>query len=147
MNNQYLDDQRKLADATALRRSLLTQLAAATTTGAIDSLKRQISDAESTIATDEASVNRLQGQISLSTVGVTISAGDAVNPSSPQTPAHHGFTLARAAHDALDVLKVAAGVALIALAVLVPVGLATAVILWIRSGWRRLARERALDAG
>ncbi len=84
VNNQYLDDQRKLADATALRRSLLTQLAAATTTGAIDSLKHRITDAESTIATDEASVNRLQGQISLSAVSVTISAGDPVNPSSPQ---------------------------------------------------------------
>jgi hypothetical protein len=58
----------------------------------------------------------------------------------------HGFTLGRATHDAGRVLEVAAGVALIALAALLPAGLLVALALWIAAALRRRARERALDA-
>jgi hypothetical protein len=144
VNSQYLDDQRRLVDAKALRTSLLTQLQAATTTTAVDSLKTQIHDTEATIAADEATVNRLQGRISYSSVAVEISGGSAVV--APPPPADGGFTVHRALDDALDVLRVAAGVLLIVLAVLIPVGLLGALAAWLRLGWRRRRRERALDA-
>jgi hypothetical protein len=57
-----------------------------------------------------------------------------------------GFTLDKAVHDAGRVLTVAAGVALIALAALVPVGLVAALGLWIGLALRRRRREQALDA-
>jgi hypothetical protein len=65
----------------------------------------------------------------------------------PVTPAAHGssFTLGRSAHDAGRVLIVVAGVALIALAVLVPLGLAAALVAWIGLAIRRRRREHALD--
>ena len=62
--------------------------------------------------------------------------------------AHHsssGFTLGRAAHDAGRVLTVAAGAALIALAVLLPVALLVALGLWVAGLLRRRRREQALD--
>jgi hypothetical protein len=144
VNSQYLDDQRRLADAKALRGSLLTQLQAAVSTTAVDSLKAQIATAESTISKDEATLNRLQGRISYSTVDVQINAA-AVAVTAARSRAG-GFSIARGAHDALDVLKVAAGVLLIALAVLVPLSLVAALLAWLGLGWRRYRRERALDA-
>ncbi len=143
VNSQYLDDRRRLADAKTLRQSLLTQLQAASTATAIDSLKQQISHAEAAIARDEAAINRLQGQISFSAVSVTISAANSAAPAPAQ--ARSGFTLRRAVHDALDVLKVSAGAALIVLAVLIPLAGLVALLAAVRSGWRRHERERALD--
>ena len=65
--------------------------------------------------------------------------------SAPVTHSSGGsFTLGRAAHDAGRVLTVGAGVALIALAVLVPVGLVAALAWWIGSvGPPAPARARA----
>jgi hypothetical protein len=132
---------RRLADARALRTSLLRRLAAATTTTAIDSLKAQIRDAEASIASDLARLNGLHGKVDNTQIAVTLNAS--------LLPGHHkpasGFTLHGAAHDAGRVLVVAAGVALIALAVLVPVGLLGLIALWLGTAVRRRRREQALD--
>ena len=133
---------RRLADARALRRSLLRQLAAATTTEQVDSLKIQISDAEASISRDQAALNGLHGQVQFSSISVTVNASAV-----PVTPVAHGssFTLGRSAHDAGRVLIVVAGVALIALAVLVPLGLVAALVAWIGLAIRRRRREQVLD--
>ena len=57
-----------------------------------------------------------------------------------------GFTLTRAGHDALHVLVVSAGVALITLAVMIPVGLVVALLMWLWVWLRQRRREHALDA-
>ena len=57
-----------------------------------------------------------------------------------------GFTISRAAHDAVKVLTVAAGVALIVLAALIPFGLVVALAAWIAYSVRRRRREHALDS-
>ena len=57
-----------------------------------------------------------------------------------------GFTIHRALHDAGRVLVVSAGVALITLAVLVPVGLLGALLMWLWVWLRQRRREHALDA-
>jgi hypothetical protein len=147
VNGRYLSDQRQLADARALRTSLLKQLAAATTTTQIDSLQAQIHDAEASISSDEATLRSLQGQISYSSLDVQINEGPIVlrpianHPSSGGS----GLTLGRAAHDAGKVLTVAAGVILIGLAALVPVGLLVALVAWIAYWIRRRRREHVLD--
>jgi hypothetical protein len=142
VNGQYLSDTRKLADDRALRTSLLKQLANATTTQQIDSLKAQINDAEASIRSDESTLRDLNHKIDFSQITVTINA--AIAP----VPTHHSsgsFTLGKAWHDAGRVLTVAAGVALIVLAALVPVGLLAAVGWWVGSAVRRRRREQALD--
>jgi uncharacterized membrane protein (Fun14 family) len=65
----------------------------------------------------------------------------------PTLVAHHssGFTIGKAAHDAGRVLVVVAGVALIVLAVMVPVGLVAALLAWVGFAVRRRRREQALD--
>jgi hypothetical protein len=141
VNGQYESDVRSLADARALRTSLLKQLASATTQPQIDSLTARIHDAEASISSDEAALRGLNRQIDYSQVGLTINGG-----SVPPVPAQSGgFGLGKAAHDAGRVLTVAAGIALIGVAALVPLGLVAALIWWIGSLTRRRRREQALD--
>jgi hypothetical protein len=141
VNDQYLADVRALADARALRTSLLKQLANASTQAQIDSLTARIHDAEASISSDEATLRRLNHQVGYSQVSVSIGAG------AVPVPVNHGsgFTLSKAAHDAGRVLTVAAGVALIGLAALVPLGLVTALAWWLRTIVVRRRREHALD--
>ena len=134
---------RALADARALRTSLLKQLAAATTTEQIDSLKAQIRDAEASIASDQATLNRLNHQVDYSQVAVFVNARPV------PAPASHGgggFTLSKAVHDAGHVLMVVAGVALIALAALTPIALVAALVWWVGATLKRRRREQALDS-
>jgi hypothetical protein len=142
VTGQLGGDGRRLAEARALRTALLRQLAAATTSTAIASLKTQIHDVDGSINNDLATLRRLQRQVAYSQIALTLNANlVAVHPGTSG-----GFTLGRAVHDAGRVLVVAAGVALIVLAALVPVGLLVALGLWVGALVRRRRREQALDA-
>jgi Domain of unknown function (DUF4349) len=143
VNNQYVQSKRRLADAQALRTSLLKQLANAITTEQVDSLKAQIRDAERSIAADESALAKLNHRIAFSNISLTIYAG--AQPLA--TPSHRsgGFTLGKAAHDAGRVLVVVAGVMLIALAVLLPVAALAALAWWVGGMFTHRRRERALD--
>lgn len=133
----------RLAEARALRRSLLRQLAAATTTEQTASLTARLHDADASIASDLSTLRGLKRQVAYSQISLTIQAsgpgGAAGNGSGG------GFTLGRAAHDAGRVLVVVAGGVLIALAVLVPLGLAGALVAWVGLIIRRRRREQSLD--
>ena len=141
VNDHYVSLNRQLADARALRTGLLRQLANATTQTEIDSLHARIHDAEASIASLEARLRSVNRAVSMSLITLTINAA--------ATPVGHSsgssFTLGKAAHDAGRVLTVAAGVALIALAVLVPLGLIAALVWWGVAAARHRRRERALD--
>jgi hypothetical protein len=139
VNNQFVDVTNRLADARALRTSLLKQLAAATTQTEIDSLKSQIHDAEASISSDQAQLKALNKRVDFSQLTVTIAANG-----TGSTPGG-GFTISKGWHDAVRVLTVAAGVALIALAALVPFGLLAALAWWIAALARRRRREQALE--
>jgi hypothetical protein len=128
----------RLAEARALRRSLLKQLAAATTATAVQSIRARLHDADASIASDLATLRGLQRQVAYSQIGVNVQATAAAGQGS-------SFTLGRAAHDAARVLVVVAGAALIALAVLVPVGLVAALLAWAGFAIRRRRREQVLD--
>jgi Domain of unknown function (DUF4349) len=142
VNDTYVSLTRRLADARALRTGLLKQLAGATTQQQIDALNARIRDVEAAISSDEAQLRSLNRQINYSQISLTISAG-----ASPvgHSPGGSGFTIGKALHDAGRVLTVAAGVALIALAVLVPLGLVGALVWWGAATLRRRRREQALD--
>jgi Domain of unknown function (DUF4349) len=143
VNDTYVSVTHRLADSRALRTALLKQLANATTQQQIDSLNARIHDAEASIASDEATIRGLNRRINFSDITLTINAGSIPTPVSRGSS---GFTIGKAAHDAGRVLTVAAGVALIALAALVPVALLVALGLWVGAGIRRRRREQALDA-
>jgi hypothetical protein len=143
VGGQYGADQRHIADQKAVRAALLRQLQTAYTQSAIDSLQAQLKLAERQLSADQAALGSLQHQISYSSLQVQVNAGPIVYP---VRAANHGFTVGRAAHDSVRVLVVAAGVALIALAVLVPLGLVALLGSWIGFGLRRHRRQQALDA-
>jgi hypothetical protein len=132
----------RLADARALHRALLGKLAAATTTDEIDKLNAQIGAVEARIAGLESSLRSLHRQVNFSNISLTINA--AMVPGHPVATGC-GFPIGKAAHDARRVLVVAAGVALITLAVLVPLGIVIALALWIVHAVRQRRREQALD--
>jgi hypothetical protein len=132
----------RLAEARALRRSLLKQLADATTTAQVDSVQARLHDANASIASDLSTLRGLQRQVAYSRISVSIEPAGA-----PAPVVHHssGFGIGRAAHDAGRVLVVVAGVGLIVLAVLVPVGLVAAFVAWVGFALRRRRREQSLD--
>jgi hypothetical protein len=144
VNDEYGADLRALADARALRTSLLKQLANATTQAQIDSLTARIHDAEASISSDQATLRGLERRINYSQVGVTINGGPMPLPV-PVQSGGGGFGIGKAAHDAGRVLTVAAGIALVGAAALVPVALLGALAWWIASAVRRRRREQALD--
>jgi Domain of unknown function (DUF4349) len=143
VGGQYGADQRHIADQKAVRSALLRQLQTAYTQSAIDSLQAQLKLAERQLSADQAALGSLQHQISYSSLQVQVNAGPIVYP---LRTASHGFTVSRAAHDSVRVLVVAAGVALVALAVLVPLGLLALLGSWIGFGVRRRRRRQALDS-
>lgn len=143
VSGQYANDQRQIADQKAVRQSLLKQLETAYTTGAIDSIKAQLKLTEQQLDSDEATLQSLQHKISYSSLQVQINASAVVVPVHPVAK---GLTLGRASHDAGQVLVVAAGVALIACAAALPLGLLVALVAWIGFWVRRRRREHALDA-
>jgi hypothetical protein len=143
VNNQYVRVKRQLADAQALRTSLLKQLANAVTTEQVDSLKAQIHDAERTISSTERSLAALNHRIAFSNISLTINAG--IEPQVVPSGHGGGFTIRKAVHDAGRVLVVVAGVMLIALAVLLPVAALAALAWWVGGMLTHRRRERALD--
>jgi len=145
VSHQYNSDQRQLSDAEALRTSLLKQLAAATTEQEIDSIKAQLKLAEQQINSWQSTLGSLQHRISYSNLSVQVNQnGLPFVPVRKKHPAS-GFTIGHAGHDALRVLVVSAGVALITLAVLIPVGLVAALLMWLWVWLRQRRREHALD--
>jgi hypothetical protein len=145
VSRQYNSDQRQLSDAEALRTSLLKQLAAATTEQEIDSIKAQLKLAEQQITSWQNTLGSLQHRISYSNLSVQVNQNGL--PFVPVTKHHSsGFTIGRAGHDALHVLVISAGVALITLAVMIPVGLVAALLMWLWVWLRQRRREHALDA-
>jgi hypothetical protein len=141
VNGQYQSDVRRLADARALRTSLLRQLANATTAAQTQSLTAQLHDAEASISSDQATLRGLNNQVDDSRVTLTINAPTPV----PVSSGASGFTLGRASHDAGRVLTVAAGAALITAAALVPIALLGALGWWVAVAVRRRRRDQALD--
>jgi Domain of unknown function (DUF4349) len=132
----------RLGQDRAYHRSLLTQLAAADTTEQADHIQAQLRRNNAAIVRDQNALAGLHGRVRDSRIGVSIQ--------SPMAVAHHhhssggGFTLRRALHDAGHVLVVAAGVALITLAVLVPAGLLAALAAWVWAIARHRRRESTL---
>jgi Domain of unknown function (DUF4349) len=140
VTDQYSADQRRLSDAQALRTSVLKQLAGAQTPQQTASLNAQLHDADGAIASAQAALAALGRQINFTQITMTISASAA--------PVSHGggLTIGKAAHDAGRVLVVAAAVALIALAALVPAGLLGGLVWWAGALLRRRRREQVLDS-
>jgi hypothetical protein len=132
----------RLAEARAARRGLLRALAKATTAQEVSSLRARIADNRRELQRYQREFNAVRNRANYATVGVEVTGvarKQAAAPGGSWTPGD-------AAHDAVRVLEVSAGVALIALAVLVPLGLVGAAGGFAAVTLRRRRREAALSA-
>jgi hypothetical protein len=136
----------RLHDARAERRALLKALAGARTPEGIARLKARIAANLREIGAIKGELRGLRRRADNTTILVTVTArGAAPKPAGHGGAGGGGWTPGDAAHDALRVLEVAAGVLLIGLAVVLPVGLILVPALLGTRYARRRRREGALD--
>jgi hypothetical protein len=133
----------RLAEARAERRGLLRALAKATTAEQVNSLRARIADNRRDLQRYQRDFNAVRNRANLATVAVDVTGAARKQAAAPSDGP---WTPGDAAHDALRVLEVSAGVALIALAVLFPLGLVGAAGGFAAVALRRRRREAALSA-
>lgn len=148
ITNAFVSSADQLTDARAERRALLKALDGAQTADGIARLKSRIAANRNEIARLKSSREQLRHRADETTLSVTVSAhGAPAKPSGDDKgTAGGGWSPGDAAGDALRVLEIAAGVLLIALAVLVPFGVIGLPALFGARFARRRRREQALDA-
>jgi uncharacterized protein DUF4349 len=132
----------RLAEARAERRGLLRAIAKATTAQEISSLRARIADNRREIARYQREFEAVRNRANYATVEVDVTGRP--HKSQP-APGGGSWSPGDAAHDAVRVLEVSAGVALIGLAVLVPLALLGAAAGLGASAYRRRRREAALS--
>ena len=132
----------RLKEARTERRSLLRQLAKATTPNETASIRARLRLVSGEIAGYKRDLSRVKSRATRSTIAVTLLADH-------KAAAGHdgsGWTPGDALDDATRILEVTAGVLLVAFALLLPLGL-VGLLVWLaarQAAQRR--RERALDA-
>ncbi len=140
----FVSVQDRLGDARAERKALLKALGRATTQARIASLRGRIAANRTEIARLEGDVRSLRRRTDTARVDVQLTASG-TEATTPRDDGEGGAWGPRdAARDALRVLAVIAGVALIALAVLLPLALLGGGAALGGRGLRRRRREAAL---
>lgn len=137
ITSAYVSARSRLADARAERKSLLKQLASATTLNETESIRARLRDVSREIAVARNSLKRVSSRANFADVSVTLVA--------TRAEAGGAWTPGDAFHDALRVLEVIAGVLLIGAAVALPLVIAWLLGWLARRGYTRRRRERALD--
>ena len=132
----------RLRDARAEVEGLLKQLADADTDEERAAVKAQLEFQHRRVATLRSTLNALERRANLADVSLQIVTGDDVAFGDSGGGA---WTITDAIDDAGRILAVAAGVALVSLAVIAPLALLLALVLLGRRAWVRQSRERALE--
>jgi Domain of unknown function (DUF4349) len=141
----FVSARDRLRNARAEEEGLLRQLAGADTDAERESVKAQLRIVHGRIAASNAHLDRLRHRANFSHVSLQIVSGeDGVTPIGGDTGGD--WTIGDALHDAGRVLAVAAGVTLVALAVLAPLALLGGAGWTARRLYVRRAREQALGA-
>lgn len=141
VNQAYTSVRRQLAAARAERSGLLRALAAAGTEDETLRLRARLDAVERTIARAESAQRGLDRRVDWARVAVTVRTDGAAIADDED-----GLTLGGAFDDAARVLEVAAAVALIAAAALVPLLVLGALAWPLARALRRRRREQALNA-
>jgi hypothetical protein len=137
ITSSVVSARERLRDARTERKALLEQLADADTVNETESIRERLEIVSREIASARRALRRVENRANFADVSValvTSRGGD-----------DDAWTPADAFDDALRVLEVAAGVALIAAAVLLPLALIWLLAWLALRGVNRRRRERALD--
>jgi Domain of unknown function (DUF4349) len=141
---QAVSARSRLKDARTERKSLLRQLADAVTPTETESIRRRLDIVSREIERTSAAVRRVDNRAAFSTVSVTLVADRRAG--APGSDEDDNWTPGDAANDAVRVLEVAAGIALIVLAIALPLALLGGLAALAARWTRRRRREHALDA-
>lgn len=145
ITGSFVSARDRLQDAEAERRALLRALSRATTLNETAGIRARLRLVGEEIAAAKRGVAKVRNRASYSTVAVTL-IGDRTLGSGDPGDDGSSWSPGDAWRDAGRILEVAAGVALIALAVLLPLSL-VALAAWVAARQvTRRRRERALDA-
>ena len=137
---RFVSSAGRLREALAERAGLLRQLAKADTPNETASIRARLRLANRDIAAARARLRALRNRVSYSAVSLAIVADNSVT-------GHNRSTLSEGLDDAFGILGGSLAVALVALAVLVPLAIVS-LLVWAGSvAVVRRRRERALDAG
>jgi hypothetical protein len=131
----------QLQDARAERKALLTQLATATTINETESIRARLRIVSNEIAAARNTLRRRTNRANFADVAVTLG----IARGEDNDDEGGAWTPGDAFHDALRVLEVIAGVAVIAAAIAIPLLVAWLLGWMARRGVTRRRRERALD--
>jgi hypothetical protein len=142
---QSVSARSRLKDAKTERQSLLKQLADAVTVQETESIRARLRLVSAEIEQARADVRRVNNRAAFSTVAVTLVADRSAGAPGTEDD-DESWTPGDAAHDALRVLEVIAGVALIAAAIAIPLALLGLLAALTLRHTRRRRREHALDA-
>ncbi len=140
----FVSAQERLDASLAERKGLLRQLARAGTPNETASVRARLRIVQGQIATARGQVRALRTRTDYSVVNVNV---EPTSSNSGVTGGGGRWTPGDALHDAVRVLEVFAGVLLVGLAILVPLGLLGLAGGAGARGLRRRRREQALSAG
>lgn len=130
-----------LQDSNAKIEGLLNDLAATETEAERDAVEAQLRGERRRAAFLRSQLSDLQRRASFSRVSLQIKTGDSSSPSS----SGGGWGIGDAFHDAGHILAIAAGVAIVGLAILGPLAL-IALLIWLANrAWIHRSRQRALS--
>lgn len=132
----FIDARERLANLRAERRGIRSQIEAATTGEELDALRARLDRVQRQIARADAAFENVQRRARQSSVFLQITSEGA---------SEGDWSIGDALDDAGRVLTVAAGIALISGAVLLPLALIAGLAYAITSTARRRSRERTLD--
>ena len=139
ITGRFVSARSRLKDAVTERRALLRQLGRATTPNEAATIRARLRLTNRQIAVARSHLRGLRNRVQFSAVSV------AIEPDQILKADNGSWTITDAFHDALDVLATAAGVALLTLAVLLPLSL-LGLLGWAASSKaRQVRRERVLD--
>ncbi len=133
-----LSTRDRLRTARARVESLLVELAGSETEEARIIVERQLRNARRNVSFLSTRLERLERQVSLTPVNVVVEADEGSGSGVS------GWDLGDAIDDAGNLLAISAGVALIAFAIAIPIGLMVLVALAINRAWQRRSRDRVL---
>jgi len=139
ITSNVVSARERLGDARAERKALLEQLANAVTVNETESIRERLEIVSREISRARRSLSRVNNRANFADVSVGLVASRGGDDD------EGAWTPRDAFDDALRVLEVAAGVALIAAAVLLPLALIWLLAWLARRGVTRRRRERALD--
>jgi hypothetical protein len=146
ITSAFVSARDRIEDAQAERRALLRALGRAVTVNETASIRARLRIVNEEIASAKAELQRAQNRANYSTVVVNLVGDPDLDSSDPNAEDDGSWTPGDALKDAGRILEVAAGVALIALAIGLPIALIALLTAVAARQVTRRRRERALDA-